>query len=82
MSQRKIVTEKMTKLIRQYIIMLLALYIGFLVMTGFMGIDKPTAALFIATGIAIVIIMLLLWCVYQIKKLKGYTRKGDEHYSA
>lgn len=83
MKDRKIVMNNLTKIIRKYIVMLLALYIGFLVMTGFMGIDKPDAALFIAMGIALVMIVLLLWCVYQIKKLKtGNTIKGDGHYSA
>lgn len=83
MKDRKIVMGKLTKIIRQYIVMLLALYIGFLVMTGFMGIDKPNAALFIAICVAIIIIVLLLWCVYQIKKLRGnYDTKGDEHYTA
>lgn len=83
MKGRKIVMENLTKIIRQYIVMLLALYIGFLIMTGFMGIDKPNAALFIVMGMTIIIIILLLWCVYQIKKLRGTIHpKGDQHYSA
>lgn len=59
------------KRIREFIIMMVGVYIGFQVMISFFNFDVSMVALGISAALAIVIIAALMYTVYQIKLAKA-----------
>ncbi len=69
--------------VRQYIIMMVGVYIGFHVMTGFMRVDIDIVVTAMSGGLGVAIFAMLIYTTYQIKKgralLEGPNKEDPEN---
>jgi len=56
-----------TKLIKGYVMMLLATYVSFTIVANLLGINQRGAAFVISLGFFVIIIILLLYAIHTIK---------------
>lgn len=75
--KKKLISDKAVKLIKQYIIMMMAIYIGWIVMVNFLHLTRDLVVYSISSALAIPILGLLLYNIWQIKKLKKETKNQD-----
>lgn len=66
------------KQIRTFIIMMVAIYIGFQVMTSMLKLPADLLSMAISIGLAVVILVTLLYTVYQIKIAKALFGGSNE----
>lgn len=68
--------------VKQYIIMMVGIYIGFQVMTSFMKVDVDFVVTAISGGLGVVIFAMLFYTTYRIKKgrtlLEGPNKEDPE----
>lgn len=62
--------KQATKIIKKYIIMMIGLYIGFTVMTGFLRFEKSQASMIISLGLGLAIVGMLIYNIIIIKQAK------------
>lgn len=69
--------------VRNYIIMMVGIYIGFHVMTSFMRLDIDLVVTAISGGLGVAIFVMLFYTTYQIKKgralLEGPNKEDPEN---
>jgi len=69
--------------VRQYIIMMVGIYIGFHVMTSFIGLDVNFVVTVMSGGLGVGIFAMLFYTTYQIKKgralLEGPNKEDPEN---
>lgn len=66
----KDVVVKSTKIIKNYVMMLVGLYIGFMVMVTFLNMDRTGTAMLLSTGLAVPIFVLLAYAILIIYRAK------------
>jgi len=61
------ITGRAYKLIKQYAVMLVVVYISFTIVTNLLGINQRGAAFVISLGFFVIIVTLLLYAIHMIK---------------
>lgn len=69
--------KRTTKMIKNWIIQLVATYVAFIVLVNFLHISKPTGAFLISAGIAIPIFALLFYNIIILLQIKKRLPKPD-----
>jgi len=60
--------NKALKLIKQYALMLFAIYIGFTILVNFLGFNQPGAVFLISISLGIIILGFLAFIYHKVRK--------------
>lgn len=70
--------ELPVKRIKNWIIHLVALYVGFIVLTQFLHVSAPTGGFMISAAIAVPIFALLFWNIIILLQIKKKLKESNE----